>query len=384
MWARGGGLTADLCRRAAAPMCSIARGAEAAAAASRASFHRLATAEMPRSSVVCDERLVDPSRALRDAPRASPRGVSGRRGLHVLGRRLERARVDLPSERRARRRVRPRVARRHPPRFASRLQRRVLQQQLPPAPAPPPAPRLPVARRRADALEHHRRQHPHLRGMARLRPPRHARQLRRVRGVHLPRKSAHRRHRRVQPLRFRTLRVEHDRPVLFRTKHRASDGAEVPPEPLPRGGGRRVDRARRVVSPRTKRAPPSSSRANGRDHPPIRRAALGAGRWFVGVPSNTPRARRVRGGQRHHVLLNAALFPFQTVYLASSYPCRRRSSPRCSSPGACTARRWDSGDRARDTPRISDGAAVGAAAWGAMRFGVFRRGGEFRRAWFFG
>ena len=64
--------------------------------------------------VVCDERLVDPSRALRDAPRASPRGVSGRRGLRVLGRRLERARVDLPSERRARRRVRPRVARRHP------------------------------------------------------------------------------------------------------------------------------------------------------------------------------------------------------------------------------------------------------------------------------
>ena len=118
----------------------------------------------------------------------------------------------------------------------------------------------------------------------------------------------------VQPLRFRTLRVEHDRPVLFRTKHRASDGAEVPPEPVPRGGVAasiaHVAWCRRERNARRRRL-------RGRTDGTILQSA--GRRWARGGGSSeylrTPPALGASGAVNAIVLLNAALFPFQTVYL---------------------------------------------------------------------
>lgn len=80
MWARGGGVTADLCRRAAAAASSTARGAAAAAAASHASFRRVATAEMPRASASwatsASATARVPSATLRAPPLAASQGAA--------------------------------------------------------------------------------------------------------------------------------------------------------------------------------------------------------------------------------------------------------------------------------------------------------------------
>ena len=108
-----------------------------------------------------------------------------------------------------------------------------------------------------------------------------------------------------------------------------------------------------------------------------------AGRWmehrgigdgFDSAWRRTPPALGASGAVNAVVFLNAALFPVQTIYLASSYPCRTSCSRGCSWRATCTARRWGLVGRERGTPRTS-AAPPSAPPPRRMRAGAFRRGG---------
>ena len=307
MWARGGGLTADLCRRAAAPMCSIARGAEAAAAASRASFHRLATAEMPRSSLSFATSASStprvPSATLRAPPLAASQGAAA--SAYWVAASSARASTSPQSAARADAFARaslvgtPLVSRRA---FSGGYFNNSYR--------PPPLRRPPPASPSHDGEQ----------------------MLWNIIGANtLIFAGWHAFDPRVMHANFAVSeesiyrgRVHTAVTAAFSHYdfgHYASNmialyyfGRSIAHLMGPRyllnlylAGGVAASIAHVAWCRRWFSRAPSSSRANGRDHPPIRRAALGAGRWFVGVPSNTPRARRVRGGQRHRAPQRRAL-----------------------------------------------------------------------------
>ena len=112
-------------------------------------------------------------------------------------------------------------------------------------------------------------------------------------------------------------------------------------------------------------------------------------RWARGGGSSeylrTPPALGASGAVNAIVLLNAALFPFQTIYLNFFIPMPTALFAAMFLARDLYGAQMGLGGSSTGHAAHLGGAAVGAAAWGAMRFGVFRRGGGFgRRGGFFG
>ena len=112
-------------------------------------------------------------------------------------------------------------------------------------------------------------------------------------------------------------------------------------------------------------------------------------RWARGGGSSeylrTPPALGASGAVNAIVLLNAALFPFQTVYLNFFVPMPTALFAAMFLARDLYGAQMGLGGSSTGHAAHLGGAAVGAAAWGAMRFGVFRRGGGIgRRGGFFG
>ena len=89
----------------------------------------------------------------------------------------------------------------------------------------------------------------------------------------------------------------------------------------------------------------------------------------------SPPALGASGAVNAVVFLNAALFPFQTIYLNFFIPM-----PNILFAGMFLARevygaQLGMGGSGTGHAAHLGGAAVGAAAWGLMRAGVFRKGG---------
>lgn len=108
-----------------------------------------------------------------------------------------------------------------------------------------------------------------------------------------------------------------------------------------------------------------------------------AGRWMENTQDRmgnqswrfTPPALGASGAVNAVVFLNAALFPFQTIYLNFFIPM-----PKILFAGMFLARdlygaQMGMGGSGTGHAAHLGGAAVGAVAWGAMRIGAFRRGG---------
>ena len=334
--------------------------------------------------VVCDERLVDPSRALRDAPRASPRGVSGRRGLRVLGRRLERARVDLPqSAARADAFARaslvgtPLVSRRA---FSGGYFNNSYR--------PPPLRRPPPASPSHDGEQ----------------------MLWNIIGANtLIFAGWHAFDPRVMHANFAVSeesiyrgRVHTAVTAAFSHYdfgHYASNmialyyfGRSIAHLMGPRyllnlylAGGVAASIAHVAWCRRERNA--RRRRLRGRTDGTILQSA--GRRWARGGGSSeylrTPPALGASGAVNAIVLLNAALFPFQTVYLNFFVPMPTALFAAMFLARDLYGAQMGLGGSSTGHAAHLGGAAVGAAAWGAMRFGVFRRGGgSGRRGGFFG
>ena len=385
MWARGGGLTADLCRRAAAPMCSIARGAEAAAAASRASFHRLATAEMPRSSLSFATSASStprvPSATLRAPPLAASQGAAA--SAYWVAASSARASTSPQSAARADAFARaslvgtPLVSRRA---FSGGYFNNNYR--------PPPLRRPPPASPSHDGEQ----------------------MLWNIIGANtLIFAGWHAFDPRVMHANFAVSeesiyrgRVHTAVTAAFSHYdfgHYASNmialyyfGRSIAHLMGPRyllnlylAGGVAASIAHVAWCRRERNA--RRRRLRGRTDGTILQSA--GRRWARGGGSSeylrTPPALGASGAVNAIVLLNAALFPFQTVYLNFFVPMPTALFAAMFLARDLYGAQMGLGGSSTGHAAHLGGAAVGAAAWGAMRFGLFRRGGGFgRRGGFFG